>query len=129
MNRAEMIAMLKECSPQELRVLKYEMKGGHKCSNSTSLYHCCNEARCEACHVPHLKEVHDEPALWAYEKFVDKWQLTWAGYVPTKEKKKVIHRNIPRPAPKVISDPLAGVTDDNLDEVLALLAKKLGRQV
>ena len=124
MDKAQLAEMLAELDPAELRVLKYEMHGGHSCTNSSTLYHCCGEQRCEACHVPHLKEKHSSDELYAYEKFVNKWQLTWQGYVPPKVNKKPARR---APAPKVIIDPLAGLNDDNIEEVLALLAKKLGK--
>lgn len=133
MNKAQLAEMLAELDPAELRALRYEVSGGHKCTNSSTLYHCCGEQRCEACHVPHLKEMHSTPELYAYEKFINTWKLTWQGYVPPKQAKKVNEKPARRatratgPAPKVIINPLAGVNDDNIDEVLALLAEKLGR--
>ena len=132
MDKAQIAELLKQLDPAELRVLRYEVAGGHDCKRTTSLYYCCGEARCEACHVPHLKQAHDEAKLWAYEKFVNTFQLTWQGYVPTKAIKKPSTEratNHARPTPKVMNDPLAGVTDDNLEEVLALLAKKLGKEI
>lgn len=130
MDKAQLAEMLAELDPAELRVIRYEMSGGHTCSASTTLYNCCNEARCEACHVPHLKEMHDEAKLYAYEKFVNMYSLTWAGYVPTKQTKKV-NKNTKRvrQESKVDSSIAADVSDDDLEQVLMLLAKKLGKQL
>ena len=132
MDKAQLAEMLAELDPAELRVLKYEMHGGHTCSASSTLYNCCGEQRCEACHIPHLKEKHDTPALHAYEKFVNKWQLTWQGYVPPKQN-KVTKKSAPRsvrPAPKVVhttNSIVDAVNDDNIEALLELLAKKLGK--
>jgi hypothetical protein len=129
MDKAQLAAMMKELTPQELRTVKYEIAGGHDCRRSTTLYHCCNEQLCESCYVPHLKEFHGTPALYAYEKFVETWKLTWVGYVPEKQDKKVKTRTRTTRAtePKVTRNIADDVSDDDLEKVLALLAAKLGK--
>ena len=125
MNKAEFAKMMQELTPAELRTLTYEMRGGHDCRHTSTLYYCCGEQRCEACHVPHLKEMHDEAKLYAYEKFVNMYSLTWAGYVPTKQTKKVNKKRVQHTPSNIAAD----VSDDDLEQVLMLLAKKLGKQL
>ena len=132
MDKAQLAEMLVELTPAELRAIEYEMSGGHSCTNSSTLYHCCGEQRCEACHIPHLKEHHSSAELYAYEKFVNKCRLTWQGYVPPKLNKKPARcaTHSVRSAPKVIHSTnsiVDAVNDDNIEQVLELLAKKLGK--
>lgn len=128
MNKAEFAKMMQELTPAELRALTYEIRGGHSCARSTTLYYCCGEQRCEACHVPHLKEKHSTPELYAYEKFVSKWQLTWQGYVPPKQPKTKVNKKRTKPAGvQSTASLVASLDDDSLEAALELLAKKLGK--
>lgn len=133
--KAQLAAMLKQMTPAEVRVIKYEMNGGHHCENSSNLIKCCGKERCEACHIPHLKAVHTEARQYAFQKFYRTGTMTWPGYVTAATKKQnKVTKNRTKRAPKNeitkhFDDPTDiadRVADDNLEAVLAMLAAKLG---
>lgn len=131
--KAELAAMMKQLAPNELRAIKYEANGGHKCTMSTNLITCCGQERCEACHIPHLKASHDEAKLYAFQKFYRAGTMTWPGYTVAKNKPKVTTRTRTKRAPKNeitkhFDDPTDltdRIADDDLDRVLAILEAKL----
>ena len=128
-------SMLKALAPNELRIIQYESKGGHKCSNSTNLTTCCGVVRCQACHIPHLKEKHDVAILHAYQKFVSAGSLTrqvrkYKTPYKDKENKKARTTRAKNPITKHFDNPadLAdAVDDDDLERVLEMLKRKLGK--
>ena len=128
--RAELTELLKQLSPAEKRVLRYEANGGHDCNRSTNLTTCCDVSRCPACHVPHLRQVHGEAAVMAYEKFVMARSLTWqvrAYKMPLKQPKVNTRTRLAR-APQVKESPqslASRIADNDLERVLALLESKL----
>lgn len=129
--RAKLETMLSQLTPEDRRVIQYEAKGGHSCTASTHLITCCGTERCQACHIPHLKENHDPATLHAYQKFVNARSLTWQGQaykLPLPAKKNKVNRKptIVKRAidPKSFAD---SVSDNNLEQVFALIAAKLGK--
>jgi hypothetical protein len=133
MDKALLAEMLKELSPAELRAIRYDVAGGHKCTNSSSLITCCDVSRCEACHIPHLKQVHDDAKLYAFQKFYRTGTMTWPGYIPAKAAKKKQTKVTTRTRTKSVPtklDPITAanqVSDSDLDKVLAILEAKLRR--
>lgn len=133
--KLQLAEMLKALKPNELRVIQYEAAGGHQCTKSTNLITCCGTDRCEACHIPHLKSTHSEAKLYAFQKFYRTGAMTWPGATTTEPKKvnKVTKNRTKRAKNEItkhFDDPtdLADrVSDDDLESVLAMLAKKLGR--
>jgi hypothetical protein len=132
MDRELLVKMLNELPANERRAITYMAKGGHRCEDSTSLIKCCNVSRCQACHIPHLKEKHDAIMLHAYEKFSQAGALTWKG----REYKKPLQPKANKKTRKVSAQPRAAdprvsitdqVPDDQLEAVLAMIAAKLGR--
>jgi hypothetical protein len=132
--KAELAAMMKQLAPNELRAIKYEANGGHKCTMSTNLITCCGQERCEACHIPHLKASHDKAKLYAFQKFYRAGTMTWPGYAPKKTASaaKVTTRTRTKRAKNEITkhfddptDIADRVDDDDLEYVLQLLASKL----
>lgn len=130
---AQMMEMMKQLGPATVRVIQYEMKGGHDCYQSSNLMTCCSEKRCQPCHIWHLKAKHGEAAVHAYTKFASVQTLTWKGREykqPAKPKvNKVTTRKAvskPAPAPKQISntqDFADSIPDDQLDAIMAMMEK------
>jgi len=128
--KAELVAMLQQLTPAEQRAIKYQAHGGHKCTDSTNLITCCGTSRCQACHIPHLKEHHTIEQLHAYQKFVNARSLTWQVReyklpLPAKKQPKVNTRTRTTRAqidPKTV---VSAISDDRLEEVLALLEARL----
>jgi hypothetical protein len=128
--KAALADMLKALAPNELRVIQYEAKGGHSCKNSSNLITCCDVSRCEACHIPHLKAVHGEAKVHAFQRFYRAGTMTWPGQVVTKENKKP-KSELRAPIAKHFNDPqdLADrINDGDLERVLLMLQAKLIRR-
>lgn len=129
--KAELAAMLKALAPNELRALRYEASGGHKCTDSTNLITCCNVVRCQACHIPHLKEVHTIEQLHAYQKFVGARTLTWQVReyklpLPAKKQPKVNKKITSAPREKYSPATIVNaVSEDQLENVLAMIEARL----
>jgi hypothetical protein len=129
--KAEMLAMLKQLSPADQRVIKYEANGGHRCESSTNLVTCCEAVHCQACYVLHLKQVHSNAMLYAYQKFVNARSLTWQSKeykLPLKD--KVARTFTQRAKNEHFDDPTSitdAISDDNLESILEMLKRKLGR--
>jgi len=133
--KAELAALLKELAPNELRAIQYQVKGGHKCTDSTNLTTCCDTSRCQACHIPHLKEAHTIEQLHAYQKFVGARTLTWQVReyklpLPAKKQPKVNTRTRTTSAPREKYDPktiVDAVSEDKLEDLLAMIEARLRR--
>jgi len=131
--KAELVAMLQQLTPAEQRAIKYVAHGGHKCTDSTNLITCCGTSRCQACHIPHLKEVHTIEQLHAYQKFVNARSLTWQVReyklpLPAKKQPKVNTRTRTTRAPREKYNPatiIGAVRDDQLEDVLAMIEARL----
>ena len=122
----QMIEMIQALGPQKVRVIQYEINGGHDCHRSTYLINCCGEKRCQACHIPHLKSVHGDAALHAYQKFASAQTLTWKGRdykEPAKPKsnkstRKAVSKSARAPEAKSFA---ASIPDDKIAGVMAIL--------
>ena len=129
--KAELLAMLKELTPADQRVIKYQAKGGHKCTDSTNLVNCCGANRCQACHIPHLKEQHTIEQLHAYQKFVGARSLTWQVReyklpLPAKKQPKVNKKITSAPREKYNPATIVNaVSEDQLENVLAMIEARL----
>jgi len=131
--KAELVAMLQQLTPAEQRAIKYVAHGGHKCTNSTNLITCCGTSRCQACHIPHLKEQHTIEQLHAYQKFVGARSLTWQVReykLPLKPKKEVTKVNKTRTtrASREKYNPVTivnAVSEDQLENVLKMIEARL----
>lgn len=121
-----LLNMMSQISPADVRVVFYKLKGGHRCDASTNLMTCCGEKRCQACHIPHLKAVHGDAALHAYQKFASAQTLTWKGRdykEPAKPKsnkstRKAVSKSARAPEVRSIA---ASIPDDKIAEVMAIL--------
>jgi len=131
--KAELVAMLQQLTPAEQRAIKYVAHGGHKCTDSTNLITCCGTSRCQACHIPHLKEQHSIEQLHAYQKFVNARSLTWQVReyklpLPAKKQPKVNTRTRTTSAPREKYAPATivnAVSEDQLEDVLAMIEARL----
>lgn len=120
MDQTELLKLIRSLTPRELRALTYT----HDCRQTTSLHECCNELRCQACHVQHLKQCHEIAALHAYQKFASAGNLTWRA----KEYKQPLKSKVNK-KPRAISNKpkgvnLADLSDEQLDRLAKLIIER-----
>lgn len=118
MDRTELLELVRSLTPRELRVLTYV----HDCKQTSSLYTCCNELRCQPCHVQHLKTAHDISQLHAFEKFASAGNLTWKGkdYKQSPKGNKKPHRAVSKDSGVRLED----LSDEQLDRLAELLMNR-----
>jgi hypothetical protein len=81
--------MLSKFTPQQLRVFLYELEE-HKCNSA--LMRCCNELRCETCHIRHMHEKHSSVARSA-----DAYFRRTGNILPlTKDEKQIKEKKQPK---------------------------------